>query len=92
MTMPDERTRALLWAGDLMIEIARDQSLPLKLRRSAVVIARHFPTFEDISMMARAMESSFGGSMLTQPNEVLAEIDLKHGPLRYGTRLRFPEE
>lgn len=28
MTMPDERTRALLWAGGFLIELARDNSLP----------------------------------------------------------------
>lgn len=25
MTMPDERTRALLWAGSFLIELARDE-------------------------------------------------------------------
>ncbi len=50
--MPDERTRALLWAGGFLIELARDDSLPLDIRRRAVVIARHFPTIEDVSTMA----------------------------------------
>lgn len=91
MTMASERTRALLWAGDLLIEIARDRSLPLKLRRSAVVTARHFPTIEEISMMASHLASGFGGGMLARPDEVLAEADLQHGPLRLTTRLRYPE-
>ncbi|WP_447584943.1 BPSL0761 family protein [Pseudoxanthomonas mexicana] len=38
MTMPDERTRALLWAGGFLIELARDDSLPLSIRRRALVI------------------------------------------------------
>jgi hypothetical protein len=44
MTMPDERTRAMVWAGGFLIQIARDRSLPLVSPREAVVIAQHFPT------------------------------------------------
>jgi hypothetical protein len=53
MTMPHERTRALLWAGGFLIELARDESLPIAVRQRAVAIARHFPTIEDVSHMAR---------------------------------------
>lgn len=52
MTTLVERTRALVWAGGFLIELARDRSLPLEIRKQAVVIARHFPTIEDISAMA----------------------------------------
>ena len=52
MTLPYERTRALLWAGSFLIKFARDKRLPLRVRREAVVIARQFPTIEDISLMA----------------------------------------
>ena len=52
MTIPHERTRAMLWAGGFLIELARDTSLPIAVRRRAVVIARHFPTIEDVSTMA----------------------------------------
>lgn len=52
MTMQDERTRALVWAGGFLVELARNDSLPLNVRRRAVVIARHFPTIEDVSAMA----------------------------------------
>mgnify|MGYP001281190788 CR=1 FL=1 len=52
MTMPDERTRAMIWAGGFLIELARDTSLSLSVRQRAVVIARHFPTIEDVSFMA----------------------------------------
>ena len=48
MTIPHERTRAMLWAGGFLIELARDTSLPIAVRRRAVVIARHFPTIEDV--------------------------------------------
>lgn len=42
MTLPDERTRALIWAGGFLIELALDESLSLRFRPQAVVIARHF--------------------------------------------------
>ncbi len=53
MTMPRERTRALLWAGGFLVELAGYESLPLALRQRAVEIARHFPTIESVSHMAR---------------------------------------
>lgn len=42
MTMPVERTRAPLLAGGFLIELARDKRLPVNVRRTAVIIARHF--------------------------------------------------
>lgn len=91
MTMPGERTRALLWAGGFLIEIARDKRLPTDVRRSAVVIARHFPTIEDVASMAIFRHSSGLGIGLAAPNEVDGWDDLEFGPLRYSTRLRFPD-
>src|SRR3546814_5792017 len=46
MTMPHERTRALVWAGGFLVDLAHNKKLPVEVRRSAVVIARHFPTIE----------------------------------------------
>jgi hypothetical protein len=92
MTLPDERTRALLWAGSFLIEIARDKRLPLKVRRQAVVIARHFPTIEDIGFMAQfRLESGFGVG-LAAPRDISWEEQCPAGPLRHSTRLAFPEE
>lgn len=36
MTLPDERTKALVWAGGFLIELARDKSLLLRARQRAV--------------------------------------------------------
>ncbi|MBA2079839.1 BPSL0761 family protein [Rhodanobacter sp. PCA2] len=93
MTMPNERTRALVWAGGFLIELARDRSLPLDVRRSAVSIARHFPTLEDISSMALLYHPLGFGPMLKSPDEVDPGIEAgRFGPLRYSTRLAWPEE
>ena len=93
MTMPDERTRSLLWAGGFLIEIARDRRLPVDVRQSAVIIARHFPTVEDIASMAMFRHPSGLGVGLVPPQEAgpWAE-DCKFGPLVYSTRLEFPKE
>lgn len=93
MTMPDERTRALLWTGGFLIELARDENLPLVVRRRAVTIARHFPTIEDVSSMALFRHSSGLGLGLAEPSEIsLKAEDFRFGPLRYSTRLVWPEE
>lgn len=69
MTMPHERTRALLWAGGFLIELARDESLPIAVRQRAVAIARHFPTIEDVSHMARFRHPSGLGVGLEMSRE-----------------------
>lgn len=92
MTMPDERTRALLWAGGFLIELARDDSLPIDVRRRAAVIARHFPTIEDVSAMALIRHPSGLGMGLACPAEVRSRNEEgRFGPLRYSTRLTWPE-
>jgi hypothetical protein len=92
MTLPDERTRALLWAGSFLIKLARDKRLPLKVRRKAVVIARHFPTIEDISLMAQFRLECGLGVGLAAPRDVSWEEGCPDDPLRHSTRLPFPEE
>ncbi len=69
MTMPDERVRALVWAGGFLIELTRDQEVPLRLRRKAVSIGRHFPTIEQLDGMALQ-----GGAGLESPYKT------PHGP------------
>lgn len=93
MTMPDERTRALLWAGGFLIELARDERLPLEVRRRAVAIARHFPTVSDVSSMAKFRHSSGLGVGLCDPSEIHRDPrDFPFGPLIYSTRLEWPED
>lgn len=93
MTIPVERTRAMLWAGGFLIELARDTRLPLDVRRSAVAIARHFPTIEDIAFMARFRHPTGLGVGLATPQETPSWAeDCKFGPLRYSTRLDWPDE
>jgi len=92
MTTPDERTRSLLWAGSFLIELAQDETLPLRVRRSAVAIARHFPTIEQVGQMASFQAPSGFGIGLAPPDEVDWEEEWPSGPLRYSTRLAWPSE
>lgn len=93
MTMPDERTRALLWAGGFLVELARDETLPLAVRQRAVEIARHFPTVQDVSQMALFRDPSGLDMRLTSPSETDGWKDrCRFGPLTYITRLAWPEE
>lgn len=91
MTMPNERSRALVWAGGFLIELARDKSLPLAIRQNAVQIARHFPTIEQVSSMANPGPLTGVGLEDPDAHPEWAD-DCRLGPLRYSTRLSWPEE
>lgn len=91
MTIPVERTRVMLWAGGFLIELARDDSLSLAIRRQAVVIARHFPTIEDVAFMARFRHPTGLGVGLVAPEDAGPSAeDCRFGPLCYSTRLAWP--
>lgn len=92
MTTPSERTRSLLRAGSFLMELAQDKTLPLRVRRSAVVIARHFPTIEQVAQMALFQSPSGLPMGLASPDEVDWDDEWPLGPLRYSTRLERPSE
>lgn len=92
MSTPEERLRSLVWAGGLLVEIARDDSLPNSLRRRAVVIARHFPTVEDLASAAQPNRALGGGLNLEAADKIPEWAEsLAKGPLRNSTRLALPE-
>lgn len=90
MTTPIERTRSLVWAGAFLVEVARDKNLPVGVRRSAAVIARHFPTTLDL----RSINSAPVPWMEIASQEDLCEWlqDFPLGPLLDSTRLGMPSE
>ena len=92
MTMSDERTRAVLQGGAFLIQIARDKSLPLQLRRQAVMIARHFPTTEDVSAIARSHVSPLFGSYFADPSEVEWQDHPREEPLTRSARFGWPTD
>jgi hypothetical protein len=51
MTMPDERARALRFAGEMLREIQRNPDVPEAIRREARVTLRHYPSVLDLKSM-----------------------------------------
>lgn len=90
MTTPSERARSLVWAGAFLVELNKDQTLPLNIRRTAAVIARHFPTTRDIQRMASATSPDIDVASSAQLADWLK--DYSQGPLLDSTCLRLPEE
>ena len=66
MTMPNERTRALRWAGEFLAEARRHEGLPEELRRQIPIILRYYPSSLDIAHQARHGDdpSGIGGHWL----------------------------
>lgn len=62
MTLPDERYRAVLWAGRFLQSLSYSSEtprVPLKIREEARSILRHFPTEWDMDRAADAAPDVF---------------------------------
>lgn len=55
MTMPNERTRALIQTRDLLVELAQNPALSDSIRRQARQLLRHYPHSNEI-LRAGTME------------------------------------
>ena len=92
MSTPGERARAVVWAGALVVQLSRNGSLPLELRRQATVIARHFPTIEDVARLpTQADFLAPDGDRLSQKELDAWCTELENGPLTDSTRLGWPD-
>lgn len=60
MTMPEERTRALRWAGEFLREVRKTEGVPEELKRQAWVILRHYPSTRDIEHQAKHGDDEMG--------------------------------
>lgn len=56
MTMPDERARALRWAGEFIRDLAAAGELSDERKREAQAILRHYPSAKEIAAQARAAD------------------------------------
>lgn len=56
MTMPSERTRALIWAAEFLREVRHRSDMPDDIRRQAHTILRHYPEVSSIESQARIQE------------------------------------
>ena len=48
VTMPNERTRALIQTRDFLVELAEDSALSASMRRQARQLLRHYPNANEI--------------------------------------------
>jgi len=56
MTMPNERTRAVIQTGEFLLELARDASLPERIRQDAKFLLRHYPSPDQVLLAGRIEE------------------------------------
>lgn len=56
MTMPDERARALRFAGEILREMRSRPDVPDDLRQQAKFILRHYPEPRDLERMIRDVD------------------------------------
>ncbi len=60
MTMPEERTRALIMAGDFLRELMQSPDVSEEIRRQAMVVLRHYPTEDEIDHKIRHLPAIRG--------------------------------
>jgi hypothetical protein len=65
MTMPSERTRALIQTRDLLVELAEDSALSASIRRQARQLLRHYPNANEILRAGQLEERRI--DRLTEP-------------------------
>lgn len=91
MTIPLERSRAVLWAGSLLIALNGDRRVPMPYRQMATAIARHFPTVEDVAHAATLSLLRDAGGMFEHPRDCGNWQDTCPGSsLTHHTRLNWP--
>ncbi len=56
MTLPNERTRALVKTEKFLRELSRDKQLPQDVRSSAKSLLRHYPTATQVFSLGRLEE------------------------------------
>lgn len=57
MTLPNERTRAVIQTGEFLLELSRDSSLPRRIRDGAKYLLRHYPNQFQMLLAGRIEEN-----------------------------------
>jgi hypothetical protein len=56
MTMPHERSRAIVQTQEFLEQLSRDASQSEEVRKSAVYLLRHYPSKSEVLMQGRIQE------------------------------------
>ncbi len=62
MTMPSERTRAIIQTREFLVDLSRDQTLPEAVRTEARRLLRHYPAADEV-LLAGKMEEQRGDGL-----------------------------
>lgn len=84
MTTPEERTRALRLAGELLQDLVQNEEVPTTLRVRVRGVLRHYPEEWQLRMMAedwlRLGEPAFGlAPEPERPDDPLLTLKPSHG-------------
>ena len=63
MTMPSERTRAVIHAREFLQELSQDVSLPEHIRRQARHLLRHYPSRREMPLAGQVEERLTEGTL-----------------------------
>ncbi|WP_173176755.1 BPSL0761 family protein [Pseudomonas tohonis] len=58
MTMPNERSRAVVNTREFLVALSRDGTLPEKVRHDAKFLLRHYPTLDDVILAGKIEEQA----------------------------------
>lgn len=83
MTLPHERTRAVIQTGEFLEELQRDQALPDHIRKAATFLLRHYPSASQV--FRAAQHEIYGPGLLFEP-VFWTSVELPEGPDPYGYR------
>lgn len=63
MTLPYERSRAVIQAREFLVELRGNKALPLEVRDEALRLLRHYPSTEEV-LRAAKIEAEFAGQSI----------------------------
>ncbi|WP_310055437.1 BPSL0761 family protein [Pseudomonas synxantha] len=90
MTMPNERTRAVIQTGKFLLELSRDSSLPERIRRDAKFLLRHYPDQFQMLLAGRIEESSDSDVSPSGPVFSSSIESSYHSPIVYAADAKNP--
>ncbi|MEB0027956.1 BPSL0761 family protein [Pseudomonas sp. MH9.2] len=90
MTMPNERTRAVIQTGEFLLELSRDSSLPERIRRDAKFLLRHYPDQFQMLLAGRIEEASDSDVSPSGPVFSSSIESSYHSPIVYAADAKIP--
>lgn len=90
MTMPNERTRAVIQTRKFLLELSRDLSLPERIRRDAKHLLRHYPDQFQMLLAGRIEEASDPSVSPMGPVFSSSIESSYHSPISYVADAKSP--